>query len=786
MSQRLSQALHRFRGPLLALWLVALVAAAIAALPLADRLSGGGWYVPGSDSSKAVQSMRSGFADRGASNLTLVVTDERNVAGSPEFDRRMSQVMREVTADKRLETTGGYGWLTLSGHSRQEFVGKDRRTAVTMVGLALDDGTARRVLPDVQQEIDHRYAPQGLRVSMVSAGTFWGEINKLSAEGLQKAELITFPLVLLILLLLYRGVVAAVVSFVVSVTAIVLTFGVMSVLAAHIELSIFVQNAATMIGLGVSVDYSLFIISRYVDELTAGRDRTTALATALRTSGRTVLFSGLIVVLAMSSLFLVDLNVIRSIALGIVVVVAFATLASVVVLPVVLHLIGDRILWGRLPMQRRTSGEKGRSTGEHRRTAGERGYRWGSVARQIMRRPVLFLTLASAALLALAVPSMDLHTFTPDARIAPASSPVRQGFDTVREQFGPGTASPHQIVITSRTALSASPDAGRVTALQEQLLRLPHVTAVSSPLDVLRTVSPQRPLAGLNPAVFSRLPGDARGTVDHYVSADRRTIVLEVVGDDYASADRSRALLAAVRSAAAGTNAPGLHAVVGGETAEGADANTAIGDALPEVVAVMLAVLYLMLLVTFRSLLLPVKAIAINMLSLGATYGVLVLVFQRGLGAALFGFDQSDHLQNFVPILLLAILFSLSTDYEVFLLRRIREEHDAGADNTTAVATGMARTAPLISGAALLMVAVFGAFALTGIMPIQQLGLGLALAIALDATVIRLIVVPAAMRLMGRWNWWLPGRRPTRATASASASARAPEPSDASEPSGRA
>ncbi|MEU3465702.1 MMPL family transporter [Streptomyces sp. NPDC006733] len=766
MPQRLNQALHRFRGPLLVLWLVALAAAAVAALPLADRLSGGGWYVPGSDSLRAVRSTQSGFADRGAGNLTLVVTDERNLAGSAEFDRRTSRVMREVTGDGRLRTTGSYGWLTLSGAAREEFVGKDHRTAVTMVGSALDDGTARRVLPDVQRDLDHRYAPEGLRVSMVSAGTFWGEINKLSAEGLQRAELVTFPLVLLILLLLYRGVVAAVVSFVVPVTAIVLTFGVMSVLAAHLELSIFAQNAATMIGLGVGVDYSLFLISRYADELTAGRDRATALAITLRTSGRTVLFSGLIVVLAMSSLFLVDLNVLRSIALGIVLVVAFATLASVVVLPAVLHLVGDRILRGRLPARRRAAGA-------HRPPSTGRGDRWGRVARQIMRRPVLFLTVASAALLALAVPSLDLRTFTPDARIAPTSSPVRQGFDTVRAQFGPGTASPHQVVVTSRSELSVPPGAREVAALQERLVRLPHVTAVRSPLDVLRAVSPGRPLAALEPAAFARLPADARRTVDHYLSADRRTMVLEVIGDDYASSDRSRALLDSLRAVAAGLSTPGLHAVVGGETAEGVDANTAIGDALPEVVAVMLAVLYLMLLVTFRSLLLPVKAIAINVLSLGATYGVLVLVFQRGLGSALFGFARSDHLQNFVPILLLAILFSLSTDYEVFLLRRIREEYDAGADSTAAVAAGMARTAPLISGAALLMVAVFGAFALTGIMPIQQLGLGLAVAIALDATVIRLVVVPAAMRLMGRWNWWLPGR----GQAPPVASGRAPEPS---------
>jgi len=244
------------------------------------------------------------------------------------------------------------------------------------------------------------------------------------------------------------------------------------------------------------------------------------------------------------------------------------------------------------------------------------------------------------------------------------------------------------------------------------------------------------------------------------VSTDRRTAVLEVIGDDYASSENSRALLSAVRSTAHQFADPAISAVVGGETAEGVDANAVIEDGLPAVVAVMLAVIYLLLLITFRSVFLPVKAILMNLLSLGATYGVLVLVFQHGFGADLFGYAQYGHLQNFVPVLLLAILFSLSTDYEVFLLNRIREEHDAGQDNATSVANGLARTAPLISGAAALMIAVFGAFAFTGILPIQQLGFGLALAIALDATLIRLVVVPASMRLMGRWNWWLPGRKP--------------------------
>ncbi|MGW7003318.1 MMPL family transporter [Streptomyces sp. NPDC054933] len=744
MSERLIRAMTRFRWPLLAVWLVALVAAGVAALPIADRLSGGGWYVPGSGSQKAITATQSGFTDRGASDLTLVVRDERNAAGTPAFDQRVDQAMRQVTGDKRLRAVGSYGWLSLSPTSRGQFVGKDRHTAITLVGLKLDDGTARRVLPDVQKDIDHRFAPQGLRVSLVSAGTLWGEINTLSQKGLQTAELITFPLLLVILLLLYRGIASAVVSFVVSATAIVFTLGLMSVLAEHFELSIFVENAATMIGLGVSVDYSLFVISRYTDELSRGRDRTAALAAALRTSGKTVTFSGLIVILAMSSLFLVDLNVIQSIALGILVVVAFAVLAAVLVLPLVLLLLGDRILWGRLPMQRRTPEEQGR--------------RWHRVARQIMRRPVLFLVVAIAAMLALASPSLSLRTFTPDARIVPESSPVRQGYDAMREQFGPGTASPNEVVITSDTPLNASADNGRILALRDQLAKLPHVTSVNSPVDALRAVSPGRPFAALDTATFNRLPGDARATIDHFVSADRRTIVLEVIADDYASSAPSRDLVAAMRSTVDRIGAPGLHAVVGGETAEGIDANAAISDGLPSVVAVMLVVIYLLLLIAFRSVLLPIKAILINLLSLGATYGALVLVFQHKSGAGLFGFQEFGYLQNFVPILLLAILFSLSTDYEVFLLHRIREEYDGGADNTTSVANGMARTAPLISGAALLMVAVFGAFAFTGIMPIQQLGFGLAIAIALDATIIRLVVVPAAMQLMGRWNWWLPGR----------------------------
>jgi putative drug exporter of the RND superfamily len=753
VAERLASVIARRRWLIIALWLIVMAAAGLAALSLPGRLSGGGWYVPGSQSQAAAAALRSGFASRGASNLVLVVTDDRYPASSGQFARRADLVLREVSAQARLKVSGSYGWATLPGPARQQFAGRDHRTTITFLALRADDGTARRVLPAAAAGATSRFAPDGLRVALVSADSFFGEINTLSQHELERAELIALPLLLFILVLLFRGVVATFVSFVVSATALTLTFGVLSVLARHFELSIFVQNAATMIGLGVSVDYSLFMITRYSAELSAGRDRRAALAGTLRTSGEAVASAGLIVVLAMSTMFLVQLNVIQSIALGVVVVVACAVAASVLVLPAVLYLLGDRVLRGALPWARRRQVQS---------LAG--GGRWYRLAEAIMRRPASFLVICVLALLALAAPAAGLRTFTPDARILPHSSPVRGGYDTMGRQFGPGAASPIEVVVASRGPGRIGPgDVRAILALRARLTALPHAARVDPAPAVLRSAGSVAP----TPPAATGPAADARATVDHFVSVDRRTVVLEVTADGTASSAASRALLGQVRADARQLPA-GLRADVGGESAEGVDANALLGHALPRVLLVMLGVIYLMLLLTFRSALLPVKAILMNLLSVGATFGVLVLVFQHGAGARLLGADSYGYLQNFVPILLLAILISLSTDYEVFLLSAVREEYRASGSNTGSVAAGLARTAPLISGAALLMIAVFAAFAFTGILPIKQLGFGLAVAIALDATVIRLVVVPAAMKLMGRWNWWLPGPRNRNERRSAS------------------
>ncbi|MFF7703817.1 MMPL family transporter [Streptomyces lydicus] len=742
------------RWPLLALWLIALALSGIGASSIANSLSGGGWYVSGSDSVKAAHQLEHGFKGRGKTTVTLVIHDKQHKTDSSQFAERARDVARYVRADKALKVTDTHGWTTLDSGNRSPYAGDDHRTAIDSLALDLDDGTARRELPKVQKSLTDRFEGKGLEVSLVSPSSFWGEVNTLSQEGLAKAELITMPLIIVILLLLFRSIAAALVSLAVGVSAIVFTLGLLAPISQHYELSVFVENAATMLGLGVGVDYSLFMITRFKEQLAKGQSVEAAVAATLRTSGHTVIASGVTIVLAMCTLFLIDLNVIFSLALGATVVVAFSVLTAVLFLPVLLHLLGNRINAGRIrfPSRRRRTAT----------AAGEESSRWYRIALKVMARPVLFLAATSIALLALAAPAAQLRTFSPDARILPGTSQVRVGYDHVQDAFGVGTTSPVQAVITAKKPLDKPAQADELTEFNDRLEKLPHVDRVDSALPALKTVSPKAPFAALDDTSMDRLPDDARDTIRHYVADDNRTVVFEVIPDTKASSDAARNLLARVQDEAAKLPTS-LDVAIGGETAEGIDSNRVIEDGLPHVILVMLAAVYVVLLLTFRSLLLPLKAIAMNLLSIAATYGVLVLVFQRGMGTELLNFEQTNYLQNFVPVLLLALLFSLSTDYEVFLLDRVREEYTATGDNTASVARGLTRTAPLISGAAVLMVAVFGAFGFAGIVPIQQLGFGMAVAILLDATLVRLLLVPASMRLMGRWNWWLPGRRtPTR------------------------
>lgn len=759
LAARFARWAGRARWFLLATWLLTLVLGGLGAQTLADKMTGGGWAVSGGESELVQQALRDGFEGRGRSTVVLVVEDQRASAADGNFEDRIERVLHRVSRHPDLSVRTSHGWSTVGADLQAGFLGADRRTTVHSLGLAIEESETEKVVPQVQRELSAQFRPDGLDVSLVSVSALRGEVGELAKEYLIKAELVTLPLLVIILLLLYRGVVAALASLAVAVTAVTLSLATLSPIAGAHEISVFVENMVTMLGLGVGVDYSLFVIKRFKEELASGKDVEMAIAATLRTAGHTVIASGLTVVLAMATLFVIDLGAVVSMTIGAVLVVAFSVMAAVLILPVLLALLGDRINAGRVRLPSRWRAE---AIGSDEQLVGSSWYRMAS---GVMRRPLIYLLVTSAVLVLIALPALQMRIFTPDAQTVPTSSGVRAGYDHLEDQFGTGAPSPIQVVLTTDQPLYDSPDARHVTDIAAELSELPGTDGVGSAMDILREVSPKEPFAALRPVTFERMPADLRAGIRHFVADDNRTVLFEVRAEGRASDDATHMLLRDVRAAVA--RMPGsLHASVGGESAEGDETNRAIEDKLVLVLVLMLAVVYLVLLATFRSLLLPVKAMAMNLISVGAAYGVLVMIFQHGWGASLIGVDSAGYLVYFVPVLLLALLFSLGTDYEVFLLSRVREEYLRAGDNTTAVARGVARTAPLISGAALLMIVVFFSFGMTGVFPTQQLGLGMAVGVALDATLVRMFLVPSAMRLMGRWNWWLPRLRRQREAGS--------------------
>lgn len=736
----LARWVSRYAGWIAVVAGVLLVLCGIYSGQLSSRLSGAGWTVPGSAEARAERVQEAGFIGRGSSSVVLLVRDDRFSAPSTEFTQRVAGVIQQITADPRLHIRSQTGWSPVPAPQQDGFLGRDARTTLTTLELGIDDGTAKRVLPEVERGFS-RFNAAGLRVYLVGQSAAFAATSEVGATALTRVELILFPLVVAILMILYRCVAAALISLVVSVTAIVVAMGVLTWLAGVVELNVVVQSIATMLGLGVGVDYSLIMIRRFIDELT-NSDPGTALTNTMRTAGRTVAASGTTVAAALVTLLIVNMPVIRSMAVAAIIVVVAAVLACLVVLPAVLYLLGPRVAAWRVPWLP-SSRERGRR-------------RWGKFARRIMARPVAALTITTAALLAIAAPALGLQTGTGDASVLPKSSSVREGYDLVEEQYGKGAVEPIQVVIEADQPFSGTNDFTRVAAMTTGLGRLDHVARVASPIAVLEAVMPADPFAALEPANSERLPTDTRTTIDHFVSADRKTIVIDMFSNERAADSDVKTLLGQVRAVATSNAAPGWQVSVGGLAAVLFSANQHISDADPLVIATMLAVIYLLLVLTFHSLLLPLKAIALNLLSVGAAIGAVVLVFQHGFLADVLGIESVGPIQNYVPILLVAVLFSLSTDYEVFLLSRVRERYVLTGDNTESVVYGLVETAPLISGAAVLMVTIFAAFLAVPLVAVQQMGLAAAVAIAIDATIVRLVMVPAAMRLMGRWNWWLP------------------------------
>jgi uncharacterized membrane protein YdfJ with MMPL/SSD domain len=537
------------------------------------------------------------------------------------------------------------------------------------------------------------------------------EIEGAFMDDLKKAGLLSIPVTLIILIVVFGALVAAGIPLLLALTAIIATFGLVALPSSLIPIDEVTYELILLIGLAVGVDYSMFYLKREREERAAGRSEEAALQAAAATSGRSVLISGLTVIIAMSGMFLAGIQGMSAFAVGTILVVAVAMLGSLTVLPAVLSWLGDRVERGRVPFVSRL-----------RRDDGE-GRVWGAIVAGVLRRPVVSVVLAAGLLLALAVPALQLRPVQAGIDTYPQSLPSIQTYNRIQTAF-PGSEIPSEVVVK----------AADVTA--------PQVQEAIGQLEWRALASGQmhEPI-----------------TVDVNDGATIATIAIPVDG---AGTDApSEAALATLREDIVPTTVgalPDAEVGVTGLTAQSKDFNDKLAAVAPFVFGFVLLLAFVLMLVAFRSLVIAVKAIVLNLLSIAAAYGVMVLVFQHGWGKGILGFESTAGIDAFLPIFMFVILFGLSMDYHVFIISRMREAYDRGMSTDQAISHGIRTTAGVVTSAAIVMVCVFAVFATLSMLIFKQFGVGLAAAILIDATIVRAVLLPATMKLLGDWNWYLP------------------------------
>jgi RND superfamily putative drug exporter len=528
-------------------------------------------------------------------------------------------------------------------------------------------------------------------------------------------------------------------------------------IAAHNEMSVFVLNIATIVGLGISIDYSLFMTRRFREELVGGRSVQDAIGWTVSTAGEAILFSGMTVIIGFGGMLLIGVQFMTSIGMGGMVVVAVAVLAALTLLPALLAVLGHKVNALRVPIIGKLVARRSHEVDE---SENRRGF-WHGWALAVMRRPVLIIIAVSALLVVLGWPLLSISIGTPSSTSLPKNAAARQGIELINAQFPATTANPIYIIAKTPdgSSMLTSDNLLKLEGLSQWLVGRAHVTGVTSLTMLPQTGGQPLPLQQLI-AVYSTGAYAQNPALAKLVGSttDKDLTLITVNTNAAVDSEAGKALVDDLRNNYR-QGSEGLTMQVGGFQAVSLDFNRYLYGNFPKAIAFILGATFVLLLLMFRSLLLPIKAVIMNVLSVSAAYGVLVFIFQEGHFSDLLGFTSDGFVDSTVPILLFCILFGLSMDYEVFLLSRIREEWLRTHNNRYAVARGLEKTGGVITNAALLMMIVAGSFIFTGIVIMKETGLGMTMAVLIDATIIRTLLVPATMRLLGRWNWWLPGRK---------------------------
>jgi putative drug exporter of the RND superfamily len=742
-------------------WVVAVWALlGLAALPLAPQtpsaLQPGGFSAPGLEASRA-RALLEERIDLPPSALVILVRSTTEArAGEPAFE---SAVLRAIGGVQRAPHVTGVLPHTLAPAQ----VSDDGRSVYEVVTLDLEPDRSPDAVPGIEAAI---VPTDGLAISLAGGPAFYGDIQTVSEEDLQRSELISLPLAALALVVVFGSLMAAGVPIVVGGLGVLVALGVVFVLASITPMSIFVLNLATLLGFGLGVDYALLMTSRFREELAArgggrgadGRaDRhivEEAVAATTATAGRAVFFSGITVLLGLSGMLLFEFMVLRSVGIAGAIVVSLAVAAALTLLPAALAILGPRIDDLPVPRLARRLGLRS-GTPANAATTETKGF-WWRLAQRVMDRPMLVFAPTLAFLLLLGTPFLHVRFNAPDATILPRDVPSRQAYDVLMAEFQEGDFAPLLLAVQSDGAMTSPANLARLDDYTARLAADPRVQRVDSIVDV----DPR-----LDIEQYGLLYGAAAGPGDRYVadSLARTTdgdLTAVTLTTWYGPNDvEARALVRDLRDPGSPVAPPaGLRVLVAGGAAEVVDVVDRIGADFPRAAIFILVSTYLVLFLLLRSIVLPAKAIIINTLSILASFGALVWIFQDGNLSAPLGFVPLGFVETTLPVILFCVLFGLSMDYEVFLLSRMKEAWDRSGDNREAVARGLERSGRIVTSAALIVVVVAGSFAFAEIVLIKAVGLGVAIAVALDASVVRALLVPSTMRLLGHWNWWMPER----------------------------
>jgi RND superfamily putative drug exporter len=737
--------IHRIRWLVIALWTVGLFACVPFTARVSSVLTGGGFTFNQSESVHAANVLTSALHQPQA-QLLLVFTSANMPVSDPRYEIEVANVVDQAVAFPHVTSAVA-----------SPIAGKDGRTTFVTVGFDESEQSVENDLPafrKVLPETGDALAPA--RIYVTGNPAVYAAFTAVTQQDTESAEQHALPLALLVLLIVFGTVVAAAMPLTLALVAIPVALAIVYAIAVHVATSVFVLNVASIIGLGISIDYSLFMTRRFREELARGRAVRDAIGWTIATAGEAILFSGLTVIIGFCGLLLIGIQVMTSFGMGGALVVLAAVVAALTLLPALLAVLGTRVNAVRLPVLGRLTAPDPRVERDERQ-----GF-WHGFALAVMRRPVLIIVGVVVILIGLGWPIFALNIGTPTSTSLPSSTEARQGLDLLSAQYPSLSDNPVDVVAqTPDGANVLTPEnLAKIAALSQWLAAQRHVTGVTSLMDPPLvpghepSLTPTQLSALYSSGAYKSNPALAQLVAQ---TTNGATTLITVSTNAPIDSAAGKQLITTLR-AGDKSHAQGLTVLVGGFQAISLDFNNYLYGNFPRAILFILVATYLLLLLMFRSAVLPLKAILMNVLSVSAAYGVLVFIFQQGHFSSLLGFEATGFIDSTVPILLFCILFGLSMDYEVFLLSRIREEWLRTRNNRYAVARGLEKTAGVITNAALLFMIVTVAFTFTRIVIVQEIGLGMTVAVLVDATIIRSLLVPATMRLLGRWNWWLPGR----------------------------